>query len=390
MSSNNLKISIITVCFNSAKTIERTIRSVAAQDYPDIEYIIVDGGSTDGTLDIIHQYEDRISRFVSEPDAGIYDAMNKGIQMATGDYITFVNSDDWYNEGAVSYVAGDIMKRGAAISCYGINLFDKDGIMEWDDTFARDIHNIRFAMCRCHNAIFAKRSVFEMYGGFDLAYKISADYDWLLRAYDNGVEISYDNFPAVNFRLGGVSFVQETKMRKEARTIALLALDKLKERKKVTEKEYAEIRSKIEDYYEKAKLDKIIRTVIEEELIGKNDDIKKELKKIFPEEKCSIFGCGNFGRECFRILQQGGISVECFWDNNPQSWGTVCSGLEVKSPGEIENTRMKIIIATELYFKDISRQLKALGMKNDEDYINYNDIRHKVGKRFESVIAETA
>lgn len=98
----NLKISIITVSYNAAKTIEQTIQSVVNQTYDNIEYIIIDGGSTDGTVDIIKKYEDKIAYWVSEPDKGIYDAMNKGILKASGEYIYFLGADDWlYNESVM-------------------------------------------------------------------------------------------------------------------------------------------------------------------------------------------------------------------------------------------------------------------------------------------------
>jgi glycosyltransferase involved in cell wall biosynthesis len=97
----NMKISIITVCFNSAVTIEDAIKSILMQDYKDIEHIVVDGGSTDGTLEVLAKYQSRIAKCISEPDNGIYDAMNKGLKLATGDIIGFLNSDDFYVDKTV-------------------------------------------------------------------------------------------------------------------------------------------------------------------------------------------------------------------------------------------------------------------------------------------------
>lgn len=99
-----LKISIITVCLNSVKTIEQTIRSVIMQDYDNLEYIIIDGGSTDGTMDIIRKYENYFSYWISEPDNGIYDAMNKSLKVCTGDVVAFLNSDDWYDNNVLKRV----------------------------------------------------------------------------------------------------------------------------------------------------------------------------------------------------------------------------------------------------------------------------------------------
>jgi len=103
-------ISIVTVVYNGAKHLEQTILSVLKQSYPNVEYLIIDGGSTDGTLEIIRQYEEAIDYWISETDKGIYDAMNKGISLASGDYIVFLNADDWYERGAIESVAQNIIK----------------------------------------------------------------------------------------------------------------------------------------------------------------------------------------------------------------------------------------------------------------------------------------
>ena len=109
------KISIITVCYNCAKTIERTIKSVLSQSYPLVEYIIVDGNSNDGTVDVIRKYEQSISFWLSEPDKGIYDAMNKGIDAATGELIGFINADDFYADGAVEAIAKRYIETNADV-----------------------------------------------------------------------------------------------------------------------------------------------------------------------------------------------------------------------------------------------------------------------------------
>lgn len=106
-----MKVSVITVCYNSANTIEKTIKSVISQDYGDIEYIIIDGGSNDGTLDIIDKYKDKISILISEPDKGIYDAMNKGIRIASGEIVGMINSDDWYGPYTVGAAARAMIRH---------------------------------------------------------------------------------------------------------------------------------------------------------------------------------------------------------------------------------------------------------------------------------------
>ena len=105
-----MKITIITVCMNSVNTIEKTIRRVIEQEYSDLEYIVIDGGSTDGTLEVLRQYESYIDKWISEPDNGIYDAMNKGIELSTGEVIAFLNSDDWYEKDAIKIVENAFME----------------------------------------------------------------------------------------------------------------------------------------------------------------------------------------------------------------------------------------------------------------------------------------
>ena len=189
---NNLKLSIITVCRNSEALIERTIRSVVSQDYPHIEYIIIDGESTDSTLDIIRQYRNNIDVFVSEKDSGIYDAMNKGLAHATGDLIYFLNSGDYLaSDHAMSDVIREIER------CPDYDIFTGD-VMYYDEVSAERRSGKRktpidvMARVICHQAIIARREVFERYGGFDARYWIYADYDWLLRAVlDKDVRMNY-------------------------------------------------------------------------------------------------------------------------------------------------------------------------------------------------------
>ena len=114
-----MKVSIITVCLNSVATIEQSFQSVFSQDYPDIELVVVDGASTDGTLDVIHKYSSKIGAFISEPDKGIYDAMNKGIKLATGDVIGIMNSDDFYSSDKIISQVVEALKDSSIDAVYG-------------------------------------------------------------------------------------------------------------------------------------------------------------------------------------------------------------------------------------------------------------------------------
>jgi len=206
MQDSHLSVSIITVCLNSENSIEITINSVISQTYPHIEYIIVDGGSTDNTLEIIQQYRSKIHLLVSEKDRGIYDAMNKGVDRASGDIINFLNSGDYfYNKNVIETFAEQIARfEDTGIFIGDTILYDTEN-EERISGFRRD--KIEYiARVVNHQAIFAKHSVFEKIGGFDIKYRIYADYDWLMRALLKfNIKTKYIPVPVSRYLRGGFS-----------------------------------------------------------------------------------------------------------------------------------------------------------------------------------------
>ncbi len=196
-------VSVITVCLNSEKHIERTIESVLGQTCADIEYIIVDGGSTDGTLDIIRKYEDRVSYWVSEPDEGIYDAMNKGISLATGDLVGIINSDDWYFPDAVREVVSASLEDPAAQVFYGaMYIVDEDGRFQW--VWEGSCWDIGHKFQMSHPTCFVRRAVYDDYR-FRTKYRLLADYDLMLRLHLAGMRFNRIDRPLAWFRTGGAS-----------------------------------------------------------------------------------------------------------------------------------------------------------------------------------------
>ena len=153
---NNPLISVVTVSYNAVTTIEQTILSVINQTYSNIEYIIIDGGSTDGTVDIIRKYADRIAYWVSEPDKGIYDAMNKGTKKANGEYIAFLNSDDWYELDAVSIIAQFADGKKNDLISGIIKLYKNDLFLYAHGSSMDNIYNEMIA----HPSTFMKRDLF--------------------------------------------------------------------------------------------------------------------------------------------------------------------------------------------------------------------------------------
>lgn len=201
----NPKLSIITIVYNNVRDIERTMLSVLEQSYGNIEYIVIDGASTDGTLAVIEKYQSRLAKFVSEQDQGIYDAMNKGLKMATGDYVLFMNSgDEIYSLETVADVfatapSGDIY--------YGeTEMFDEN----WNSLGQRrhsapehfNWKSFRLGMSISHQAIYIKRSLTEPY---DLRYKYSADIDWIIKAAKKSSNIVNTHLYVAKYMVGGMS-----------------------------------------------------------------------------------------------------------------------------------------------------------------------------------------
>ena len=205
-----MKVSIITVSFNSAKTIADTIESVLSQDYSSIEYIIVDGGSSDGTVEIIKQYEDQIAHWVSEKDRGMYDAMNKGIALATGDVIGILNSDDVYmNTHAVSELMELMETKRAQVVFADLILVDQDNpqkVLRYYDSGHFHPNKFKYGWMPAHPTVFVKRQLYEVVGDFSTTYQIAADYEMLIRIL--GIQRAryvYLPKPVVRMRSGGAS-----------------------------------------------------------------------------------------------------------------------------------------------------------------------------------------
>lgn len=205
-----MKISIVTPAFNSATTIRHTIESVARQTYPNVEYIIVDGGSQDATRKIVAQYSDVVDVFISEPDRGVYDAMNKGIRAASGDIIAILNSDDFYTHSHVLEQIAAAFHQSGTDSVYGdLQYVDQHRpqqvIRHWESgTYNRK--SFLMGWMPPHPTFFVKRAVYQRHGLFNLSLKSSADYELMLRfLYKNHVSTTYVPDVLVRMRAGGLS-----------------------------------------------------------------------------------------------------------------------------------------------------------------------------------------
>lgn len=192
-----IKISVVTVCYNAATTIEETILSVINQTYSNIEYIVIDGGSSDKTIDIIRKYDDKIAYWISEPDNGIYDAMNKAISLCTGEWINFMNSGDSFHSNDSVSVVADILKQNTDIEViYG----DVNIRYDWGEKIYKPLplDELKNKMVFSHQSCFVKSKLMKE-EKFSLKYKIAGDYNFFYHQYMNNKKFMYVPICVANF-----------------------------------------------------------------------------------------------------------------------------------------------------------------------------------------------
>lgn len=205
-----MKISVITICYNAVSTIETTICSVLEQSYSDIEYIVIDGDSTDGTKQLIDKYKDKISLIISEKDNGLYDAMNKGIRLAKGEVIAFLHADDFYSDKLVIEKYIQTFQNGNYDAVYSDLFYVDEKNTEvvkrkWVSGVYKEGAFLNGWMPP-HPTLFVKSGIYEKFGGFNLEFKTSADYELMLRfIHKHKIKLGYLKHFTVKMRMGGQS-----------------------------------------------------------------------------------------------------------------------------------------------------------------------------------------
>lgn len=208
-----VKITVITICKNCEATIEKTIQSVVVQDYPNVEYIIIDGGSSDATLSIIKKYSDKIAKLVSEPDRGISDAFNKGLSLATGDLVAFLNADDSYRNATILSTVANSFVDVNTVLCGSILLTGLPG--GTSRVIKSEPGKLKYGMYVKHPATFVPRVLFNLHGNFCERYKIAMDYDLCLRLMLNGARFRVSSQVLTVMTAGGISGDPIRAMREE-------------------------------------------------------------------------------------------------------------------------------------------------------------------------------
>ncbi|GHT18119.1 glycosyl transferase [Bacteroidia bacterium] len=222
-----MKISILSIVYNNAECISDCIQSVINQDYTDVEHIVIDGGSTDGTQAVIEKYRDKIAAYVSEKDSGLYNALNKGIRLATGDVIGILHSDDlFFSEHTLSEIAETFQTANADLVYANGQYVDKQNISKVKRIYPAGNLNksyLKFGWIPLHTTIYVRREVFEKYGLYDESYQIASDYEISLRWFLNDeIKKTFLDKWVVKMRLGGKSTSMNLQKRKSAEDLQII------------------------------------------------------------------------------------------------------------------------------------------------------------------------
>lgn len=314
------------------------------QSYKNIEYIVIDGLSTDGTQKIIEKYIDSGFWFISEKDNGLYDAMNKGLQKASGDIVGIINSDDWYSEEAIETVV-EYFQRNEADIVYGnlVTVFP-GGEEKPNPTVPLD--SMWYQMALPHPTVFVKKNVYKRFGTFNIKYKIASDYDLLLRFYSQNIKFGYIDKTIAYFRAGGLSSKNQRQMWDETRAISLSYLTVCPNK--------ATVLSQIDEKYKwqcfVAEISERKKALLE--LLCKN--FKTDIKDII------IWGTEVWGQRCYEVLK-GEIPISDFVDNDEKKWNHKLNGVRIISPNELRKRDAYVLIAVMGYGEKIKLQVEKMG-----------------------------
>lgn len=348
---DEIKVSIITPVLNRVSTIEQTINSVLNQTYRNIEYIVIDGGSTDGTQEIIEKYKEKIAYYSTGPDGGIYDAINKGIRVSSGDIIGIINSDDWYEDDAVANIISVFLNQEADVvhgNAYMVNSDNKRYLRKPDA-----LDKIWQYMVILHPTVFIRKEIYDNMGMFDTRYAIAADYELMLKLISQGVNFCYINKVLSNFRNGGISEKRFVEAEKEVLEIAI------KYEKKCCGKEEKERERILCMIHDSEKLYRFNSAVFSNPLI-----FERIIKETFGEDikNIVIFGAGIWGERYGELLKKTHINIVCYCDNNTNGRDDVL-GIRVIGFDAKTVKTYPILIAVRSGVNEIESQIKKAGAK---------------------------
>ncbi len=344
-----VKISIVTVCINCVCLIEKTVKSVLEQDYDNIEYIVIDGASSDGTCEVIEKYRNRIAYYISEKDSGIYDAMNKGIKAATGELIGFIGAGDWYEQGAIRAIADTFMVRPADVVYGDVTVVDGT-VYKKQDYGKVSLNDMYYYMPIIHPGLFVRTSL-QKERPFDTSYRITADYKFLMDLYHRKCTFRYANHGIVYYLLGGVSSTRLAETIRESKRAAYEVLGK----------DVSEYEAGIKKYYFKNMLmcDPAYLESDPESMSSAIDYLDRWLDK----RSLYLWGTGMNLQKCKWILDRAGIGVSAFIDSDSTKWGCRHDGIEIIEPRKMNCTfKALLLITSTKYEEEIKARIKTMNI----------------------------
>lgn len=361
MNNSRVKITVITVSCNCIDTIKRTIDSVVTQRYNDFEYIIIDGASTDGTIDVLAQYKDKIDYIISEPDDGIYHAMNKGIAAASGDYIIFLNGDDYFdNDGVLDKIAdycdGDNIVIGREYC--GSRLSDVVDFESVESKF--------YGLFYPHQSTFIPKHLFDEYGYYSLNYKVSSDFEWICRAILSGARINWVDVIVSHYSNGGLSSKIGCDIDEYNISLHYLKLsgeDRL-----------------INDMRDKA-CEKARNTVFRQMLHDDSlDDYFRELldKTISTSNGITLWGGGYLAGLYIEMLKRIDVPIKYIIDKNANDHSELWNIPVIGYSKELVDN---LFVTSEFYDSEISSFLLEEGFVPEKDFFSYKYFRNKMIQR---------
>ena len=356
-----ISISVITVVLNAADKIEATICNVIQQRYKALEYIVIDGGSTDGTVSIIEKYKQSgdIDYFICGKDDGIYDAMNKGLMAATGDLIGFINAGDLYEQG----VLDDINEKydGKSDVIYGKTIHQMpDGSNRYSE--CKELIDIVKCMIFCHNSAFVSRKSLDKYGFFFFFYKIAGDYDWFLRCYFGGGSFQYVDEYVASFDWGGISTVMAGKSLMEKIHCKLPYIKQ------------EGIKDGIQKDFENLPIE-----LLSEKLVTEPERVAEVIKAVLGKSEAFVlYGYGVMGHLIEKLCAKYGIGIEFISDAGIERDGILSeAGYELYSAKKIGSYFGKVIISIK---KDGSVEELRLPEAEGREYITFRDLGNNMLK----------
>lgn len=359
-------ISIITICYNNVKDIERTMLSVLNQTYCNIEYIIVDGGSTDGTVDIIKKFKNKLSKWISEKDKGIYDAYNKGLYQSTGDLVAYINAGDWYaTNDVIEFVAQKYQETQADV-LYGDVINVKNGKEYYDSKSNVNLNNMYFFMALHTPAVFMKNTYLKKYG-FDIRYKIAADYDAMLKILVDGGKFFYTGSkPLAYFIVDGIS---ANRGNLTLRNYYCISRNNAKRCRKKYYDKLIKMNQILDEIY-RNNLIKLIKYCVNGSLMSSKNIFKDNLNNI-RKYQFIILGFNELTKMLILFANKYNISIIAIIDDNIELQSKYCNNIPIY-PSRILFERdifdYKILFSTEVESEKVKESLNNIGLMQGENY----------------------